>query len=201
MCTIHTDVFAYDELTDQAKEKARDAWRKDAFDYDWWESVYEMASTAAGLLGIDLANKSRQGVAPAIYFSCGYSQSDYASFEGFYEYRKGAAKAIRAEFPTDKDLHAIAAGLQDVQRRNFYKLQAECKCSNYGGLSVDVTHAESRYKDIGDAESEIRDLLRDFAQWIYRALRDEYEYLNSDDCIAEGILANGIEFTEEGEIA
>ena len=44
MKTISTEVFTFDELSDDAKEKARDWYREHALEYDWYESVYEDAA-------------------------------------------------------------------------------------------------------------------------------------------------------------
>lgn len=44
MKTIETKVYEYDELpTEKAKEKARAWYNEGAFDYDWYESIYEDA--------------------------------------------------------------------------------------------------------------------------------------------------------------
>lgn len=40
--TVHT--YSFDELSDSAKESARDWYRQGALDYDWWDSVYEDAA-------------------------------------------------------------------------------------------------------------------------------------------------------------
>ncbi len=45
MKTIQTQVYTFDELNDEAKEKARDWYREHAMDYEWWESTYEDAAT------------------------------------------------------------------------------------------------------------------------------------------------------------
>ena len=38
-------VYQFDELSDSAKEKARDWYRLGAMDYEWWDYVYEDAIT------------------------------------------------------------------------------------------------------------------------------------------------------------
>lgn len=38
--------YQFDELSDEAKEKAREWYKSDALDYEWWESVYEDAAQA-----------------------------------------------------------------------------------------------------------------------------------------------------------
>jgi hypothetical protein len=37
-------LFRFDELSDDAKDKARNRFREHALDYDWWESTYEDAA-------------------------------------------------------------------------------------------------------------------------------------------------------------
>lgn len=41
-----TTVYQFDELNDEAKEKAREWYRSGALDYKWWESTYEDAARA-----------------------------------------------------------------------------------------------------------------------------------------------------------
>lgn len=42
---LHIPVFNFDDLNDDAKERARDWWRDRALDYEWWDSTYEDAET------------------------------------------------------------------------------------------------------------------------------------------------------------
>ena len=128
-----------------------------------------------------------------------------AYFEGTYRYAKGATKKIREYAPQDKELHRIADELQSVQRKHFYHLIASMNhrwhyCHS-GCMSVEVEHNEDRYRDIGDAEDEITQLMRDFAYWIYAALESEYDYQTSDEAVEEAIRANEYEFDENGDRA
>lgn len=195
-----TQVFAFSELSDSAKEKARNWWKSQGLEHEWWGSVYEMAETAAKLLGIDIDRKTRSSSQPAIWFSGFYCQSDFCAIEADYRYQKGSVKTIKAEFPTDTELQAIAKGLQDVQKRSFYKLGARMSQTFRNNQSVDVWHSDDNYRNIGEDEELLADILKDFSHWVFCALEKEYEYLNSDECIDEGILANEYQFTENGEI-
>ena len=49
--------------------------------------------------------------------------------------------------------------------------------------------------------AELGDIIDDFAHWARVLLRDEYEYLTSDEVVQEAIEANEYEFTEDGELA
>ena len=43
--TIVRELYQFDELSDTAKEKARDRYRESGLDYEWWECTYEDAKT------------------------------------------------------------------------------------------------------------------------------------------------------------
>lgn len=202
-------IFKYDELSDRAKETARQWFCSTAFNYSCdWEFVYEDAARMAEILGIGLRTRpvklmgggTRQGL--NIYFSGFWSQGDGACFEGTYHYKPGALKAIKAEAPQDEELQRIARELQAVQARHFYKLTASMSHSGHyshsGCMDVSVEHSEDPYRDIGDAEDDIRQLMRDFADWIYAQLEKEYNYQTSDEVVEEAILANEYTFDEDG---
>src|ERR1700687_4493128 len=55
MREIMTKLYRFDELTDAAKEKARDWYREDVLDYDWYDYIYEDAKTIGlKITGFDL---------------------------------------------------------------------------------------------------------------------------------------------------
>lgn len=209
MRTIETSLYQFDELSESAKEKARDWYRQaDAGDNYFSECVIDDAATIADLIGIDLRQKRvnlMNGTVrydPAVYWSGFSSQGDGASFEGSYCYKKGAAKAIRAHAPQDRELHRIADELQALQARNFYRLRASIGtsgryCHEYS-MDVNVEYAGDDCRDVSAVEDDLTELIRDFARWIYRALEREYDYQNSDEAVDENIRANQYEFEEDG---
>lgn len=204
MRTIETKVYKYEELSDSAQEKARDWYRQDGLDYSWWEYSYEDFARVAEILGITLSEKpvplmsGKCRYEPEIYFSGFYQQGSGSSFCGTYGYAKGAVAKIKKYAPQDEELHRIAQGLQDVQRRHFYRLTADITSARGHYIRVEVEDSENRYRDIGDAEDDVRGLMNDFNDWMYGRLRDEYEYLTSDEVVAESIVANEYEFDEDG---
>ncbi len=52
MQTVQIKVFSFDELSDDAKENARNWYREGSLDYDWWESTFEDAQN----IGLKLAS-------------------------------------------------------------------------------------------------------------------------------------------------
>jgi hypothetical protein len=209
MRELITTVYQFDELSDEAKERAREWWREaTAGDNDFAESVIDDAATIADLLGIDLRTRrvnlmgGGTRMEPAIWWSLGGGDSG-ASFDGTYQYRAGSVRDIMQHAPEDAELHRIAHELQSAQRPYFYKLSADIRSNNrsYPHVDVFVTDDRTGY-DAEDAAAErIVDAMRDFAHWIYRALVREYEYQFSDECVDDNLRANEYEFTEDGERA
>jgi len=212
MRTETIEIFTYDELSDEAKERARDWWRSlEAYDFDP-SSVMDDAINAARILGIEISTHAvklygggtRQE--PNIRWSGFGSRGAGACFEGYYSYAKGATKRIREFAPTDTALHAIADELQRVQRAAFYRLTADVSHSgrHYHEYctQIDVSDSSNSYRDLPEGtEDGIIEALRDFMRWIYRRLEDEYEFALSDENVEECIRINGYEFDEHGNCA
>lgn len=211
MRTVEVKVFQFDELSDAAKEKARD-WYKEGNDFD---PEFESFETAAKLLGITfgtrtvslMSGKTREET--DIRYSGFSSQGDGASFVGSYEFAKGCSKAIRNEFPEDKTLHHIADALTVLQSRKVLAFQsrepitATIKQSGHYShkYTMDIELDEGTVYMSDDETKELLELMRDFAQWIYDALEAEYDYQQKDETVDDNIIANEYEFTEEGERA
>lgn len=208
--TVESTVYKFGELSDRAKERARD-WYRRMITNDDYDSVIDDAATMADILGINLRQrpiKLMNGSTrydPCIWWSGFSSQGDGACFEGSYSYAKGAAKKIRAHAPQDSELHRIASELQAIQRRNGYQLTAQCRQRGHynhsGCMTVDVERASGERDMTSEAGETVTQLLRDFADWIYAQLGKENDYLNSDEQVDESIDANEYEFDEEGNRA
>lgn len=196
MRTIEVQLYQYDELSDSAKQRAREWYLEDGLGYDWWDFCYEDFCRVAEILGIEIS--CRQGRGAEIYFTGFYCQGSGSSFVGTYRYVKGAVAKIKQYAPQDEELHRIAKSLQAVQSRHFYKLRARIESRRDSSICVEVWHDDDPYRDIGNAEDEVRDLMNDFNDWMFKRLQDEYEYLTSDEVVEESIIANEYEFDEDG---
>lgn len=186
MRTITKEVYTFAELSDSAKETARNKYREHNLDgFDWWDFVYDDAKTIAALFGLRIDR---------IYFSGFWSQGDGACFEGGYQYRKGALKSVMEYAPKDTELHGIVYRLQQMQRKAFYGLYASCSTGRNNFTRVIVDHDK---RDITESEDdEITQCLGEYADWIYSRLESEYEFLQSDEVIDEYL--NDCEFDEHG---
>lgn len=206
-------VFLYSELSDDAKEKARQWYIEASAEDDFYaESVIGDAAEIADLMGIDLrqTRKNRMdgthSYEPSISYSGFWSQGDGASFNGSYKYKKGACNALKEYAPLDVELLRICKALQDAQKKVFYS--ATCNITKSGRYSHSGTmqfefdmNENVGQATFSDVEETISEALKDFANWIYRQLEKEYEYQNSNEQVEESIELNGYEFNEDGTIA
>lgn len=207
---VETTVYQYSELSDSAKEKAREWWLscRDASDFDY---VIQDFVECAAILGVDVESRSFKtygggtGYEPRVRWGL-YSQGSGASFCGSYCYAKGAVAKITAHTGgTEGELIRIAKGLQAIQAKHGYGLEARISDgpgSNFyphsGTMSVEV-QTRSGNRPGSKAEEEVTQLMRDLGDWLYRRIEAEDEYQSSEEYIAEAMEANEYTFTEEGK--
>ena len=175
-------VYSFDELSDEAKERALSESRYINVEYNWWEwsDTFGTIRTAGKLLGLEIGDIS-------------FDTDLYCIFNADYEYVCGAVKAVRDEFPHATDLHDVARKLQDLQKRHFYSLSCAVKEGR-------TTNRYSCFRFGEDYECDLGDIIDDFAYWARILLRNEYEWLTSDEAVKEMITANEYEFDEAGKL-
>ena len=181
MREMNVTVYSFAELSDDAKERALNEFRYIYVDGDWYENVYYTIRAAGKLIGLDIDR---------IYFDTDL----YCTFDASYEYARGASAAVCKEFPRATDLHDVARKLQDLQKRHFYSLS----CAVTEGRSMN-RYSCFRFGEDYECE-DLGDIIDDFAHWARVLLRDESEYLTSDEAIKEIIIINEYEFTEAGKL-
>lgn len=200
-------IYTFEELSEEAQAKAIEWYLSDDVGFDSWDHVYDDADAIGKILGIEIdqrTGKNGKGetiqTGPNIQFSGFWSQGDGASYAGFYSYAKGSRKAIRDYAPEDTRLHRIADELARLQKPYFYGLTASItQDGRYFHTSASVDHETVEVPE--RVADDLEELLQDFAHWIYRTLKKEYEYQTSEAVVRENIIANEYEFTEDGEIA
>ena len=177
MRTIETVVYKFDELSDEAKQKAIDKNLYLNVDEGWWDGTYEDATnTGLKITAFDLGRASyvkgkftlpALDVAKAIIAEHGEQCGTYQT-----------AKDYMAEYN-----RLVVEQCQEDADRLYSEFAAEID------LSWDI--------DTEDIDAEfLRSLCED-----YRIiLQNEYEYLTSEEAIIESIEANEYEFTAKGEM-
>lgn len=118
--------FKFSELSDRAKEHARNEYRYgDGLADEWWEFTYEDADAIARMMGIEIDRRmvrthggTKQEI--AIGFSGFCSQGDGAHFEGIWTPvpdPHASLTAVMEHAPQDARLHEIALGLAYLSER------------------------------------------------------------------------------------
>lgn len=191
--------LTYDQLDDSAKDTAR-AWYCSRFDGDDYAFVIEDAKEAGALFGLDVENIWWRGFG---------SQGDGAVIVGTYSFKSGGLAAVQAHAPQDTELHCIVEALQGLSVA--CQLAAteddddqELYIKAYGrdaGCPQQVTCDAPDWFWDNDKEDEARQLLQDYADWVYQRLDAENDWLTSDENCAEACEANGYLFTVAGEYA
>ncbi len=195
--TVSTTTYKFSELSESGKRSAIEKQYNINVDYEWWESDYDDFKNIGKIIGINIDK---------IYFSGFSCQGDGACFEGKYEYKKGSCKELKNYAPLDTELHRIAEELFQLQRKNFYRLGATVKQSGHyyhsGCTDIDVYSDEYQAwcYDNPEVERDIKELLKDFMDWIYKSLNNQYDFLTGKEAIQETIEANDYDFTEDGKI-
>ncbi len=215
MRICETKLYEYEELSEAAKEKARDWYRTITQSDDWYfQHVIEQFVELLAIFGVTVKTRTetyRNGVKrekPCVWFRGFWSQGDGASFEGSYEFKPNVAREVRKLYPTDEKLFTLASRLQNLQAKQGKKKLSSIittsdphYCHEYtmrfetlfGGTDDWFTGPQKR-----EHMKEFEEIMRDLARWLYRTLESEYEHQNSDEVVAENLISNEYEFTEEG---
>ena len=218
---IEVEVFKYDELSDSAKAKARD-WYIEGMDYEWWEGVYESVKEDGYELGFCVDD---------IRFSGFCSQGDGASWLGQVDVRQWLEKhsddsiGVSAWCALIQE-DVVSKHIQVTQNSNHYSHHETMGFANvedhtdeftddwqmeltsiFKGMEVQhlfdliVTDDTCPYKNVEDITTAIAISGKQYARDIYHNLREEYDYLCSEEMMIDHFEANDYHFTDEGELA
>lgn len=197
MRTITKTLFTFEELSEEAKEKAIEKQRNCEYylDYEWWDFVYEDFHQKIKDKGFDITK---------IYFSGFWSQGDGAMFE--YD---GLDSKLLDEAADTLDLpnwkkSILKNGYISGKGRQSGHYYHENSCSH--NIYVETDNGMQQYYNIErlfdtfhiDIENYIEELYVNLCGELYSALEKEYEYLMSDECISEHLEANMYEFEKDG---
>jgi hypothetical protein len=217
---IEVEIYKYNELDDSAKQKARD-WYIESMDYEWWEGVYEMAIEDG---------KEKGFYIDKIYFSGFHSQGDGASWTGQVDVRQwleencedsiglSAWCQLIQEEVVDKFskvtannahyCHESTMQFSDVED-NTDRGDGACMelPSIFKGMTIanlfDIiaTDPNCTLKSTEGITQAITESGKDYAIDIYQRLKEEYEYLCSEEMMIDHFDANDYHFTNEGKLA
>ena len=206
--TIEVTAYKFQELTDKAKQTAM---YKLTPEYEWWDQIYEDAKEEGKDLGFDISH---------IYFSGFYSQGDGALWTGWVNMipwleknKQGDAHAqiviaLMEDGWVDPSMLIGSRGRDshssNMTREHVTAVEPRTESvfgkSMFAGASVDNLIQALPESYIDDIADEALESARDYADDIYKRLRDEYEYLCSEEYIAELCDANEYLFDENGNL-
>jgi hypothetical protein len=211
--TIEVQAFSFDELSDEAKERAR-SWYREHIDNNDFEPVIDDFIEIAEIIGVDFRTHQVQLIGgktrsePNIYWSCSCSQGDGACFEGDWAYDPTAVQRIR-DYCNDEKLFEIVDELTRINNArlllNKPSLSATIRHSGnyYHEHSTDIVVGDSSDEDdavISDEEQNaVEEAMRNLMRWLYSSLREQQDYLYSDEAVDENIEANEYMFDEDGD--
>jgi hypothetical protein len=195
-------VYKASELpTEKARERARD-WYRNLISAEDFECTVDGLREFAGLLGFGDSNHPRQrGKGPSLWWAVGYCQSDRATFEGTW-YASDFQPKVILDFG-DEDHAALAARFAEFAAR--FPSSHASKTERYTIDHCDIFGNDDEELPDGweaiasEATDELRAMFRDLDQFAYRSLRDESDYLLSDESIDETLEVNEYEFNEDGD--
>lgn len=211
MKTIQINLYSFEELDDNAKQKALKAYHDLNTDYNWWEFIYDDFISICDYLGISVDKE-------AIHFEGFYSQGDGSSFgaevdlskllksikiEGWREYAPKQEFGFTLPDMDNRVRTLVNDGKIDLSPRIIPRQRGY-------GVVVDLgTDFQSDYHknhdliygELDKLEKWLNGIAEILNAFLYRFLQNEYEYQTTDEAIAESIEANDYCFTVDGNKA
>lgn len=196
MRTIETQVFQFDELSDAAKEKARE-WYRSGDSYPWAEENRDSLEKFCEVFPVKARDWSYDAwnCSISLRVTCddetaelsgprllAYLQNNYAGvFSRAKRYRKGAA---------------VGTGVK-VRKSRVMREETSCPFTGYwiDESLLDPLRAFLKKPD----GRNFADLLTDCLESWVKNCRDDCQYQQSDESVDETIRANEYEFTADGE--
>lgn len=169
-------VFQFDELSEDAKEKARDWYRNGGLDYEWWDMDFEDFREELLEIGVET---------DTFWFALPPDRADY----------------LVANKPSIVDprklLKASGVDLRTKAARDILNYEADLSIglNQYGSGSHQSHYVSADNEEIADKVEEFfTDKLHEFKV----RLENQQDYLYSDESVDENIRINEYEFTENG---
>jgi hypothetical protein len=184
MKMIEIFVFKFQELSPKTQNRTLEKYRETLVDDWWYEPIIEGFKERLERLGywdIDC------------FFSGFYSQGDGASFIAKYGYEK----IVNPDDEFGAQLNKLQEKYNNDLRGRIMKTS-----SNYvheGTMIVDyleTSGVDAEEEDI----NQFRAISRELARILYKDLEKEYDYLTSDNSIANYFTENETYFHKNGEV-
>jgi hypothetical protein len=218
--------YTYQQLTDEAKEKVKQWWYEHGLWDEWYDDTYERFKEEGYALGFLVGKINFSGFYSQGDGACWSGQIDVAQWLKTHTSDSIARDAwiqlINEDF-TEKHIpvgysnnHYSHSGTMSVAYwegllDDDYKFDEEqwdhrlnkdsiFKGMHFKDLLNIITSSDFEFKSMGDLAEAIEQSARDYADELYKQLREEYEYLTSEKNLIESCEANDWQFNNEGEM-
>lgn len=204
---IETTVYMYDELSDDAKENARDWYRSHTGADDSYfitETTIEEFKETLTALGFVVDAQPGMRTRAAIYWNTNPIEASFGAHWSAKNYSAELAAKLLTNRPLDKGIERavrLMAAFVDTYPQAWASTDTGRRCNKLTiaefdtGADTDVIYDTSPIR----ASDELLDICTDIAGELASAIDRDITYANSVEAIAENIVANGYEFTESGE--
>ena len=201
MREVTTRIYKFDELSEQAKEKARD-WYKDIMSEDFTAEAEMITENMIDyIINEGGAGESISDLSVNWSLSC--RQGDGVSFTGIiYGYDKSALELFNHVYDNNipknvrRILHGINVKFIKKSTRYCHKNTVTTDIEITGNYCGEINRIEAIIEDIEIAIDSWRDGLCDKLE---KLGYEQIDYYYSNECVDETIIANEYEFTEEGD--
>jgi hypothetical protein len=200
MKTITINAYSFNELSEEAQQKAINHNRDYNIEYeDWYEFVYEEFKKQAIKEGFDIDR---------MYFSGFWSQGDGAMFEYTSLNDKLLEDFISTLHLSEMRKNWIRSNIyisgKGNHRGNYYH-EGSCNHNIHWEVGNGDLHWSTNFYQwlesfSDDFEDFVVDRYNDLCHSLYNSLEAEYEGLTSDESIKEILILNEYNFDLEGNI-
>jgi len=172
MRTIETNLYQFEELSAEARQKAIETNSTINVDFDWWDCTYEgMREMGVEINSFDIYHRD---------ISITIEDSEYTARQIVKNYGEGMDIYISSKRFTERR-DALVKRLGEGNDIDGYSVKHE----NWSEFDEKIEYLEEEYR-------------QQMAQSIFTWLYEEYDYLQSDEAIAETLIINEYEFTKDG---
>jgi hypothetical protein len=207
--TIKVKVYQFSELEGKAKERAMD-WYREGLDYPWYDFTKEDFEGILKKAGFENVQS---------WFSGFCSQGDGACFD----FKGLDIKALLA-FKDDENAKPYSDIIEAWKEsnkdtlRNIKRFQNVLYCkSEKTSFANHYSHSKTRFASVelddyghqnGNKTAEkftelfekaLDELMQDLSNKYYKLLNDDWDYINSEESIKEGMESNEYTFTLDGK--
>jgi hypothetical protein len=222
MDTLSTEEpsYKYTDLSDEAKEAVKYWWYEHGAEHEWWECAYEDFKRDGYKLGF---------VIDDINFSGFYSQGDGACWSGQVDVATWLKTHTEDSIARDAWCALIQEDFCDkhfgILTRGHYSHSNTMMCvgwdwvdesgeddhlylkqptifqgMHYQDVRNLITSSDFIYTDPNDIQEAAFESAKDYADQLYKRLREEYEYITGEENLIEMCEINDWKFNDEGRM-